>query len=270
MKKFKFLAGLLMVTLFMTCTPKKQSGEDQTSTEPAEQAEMEILVSPVEDSPEFPDAILEMNEPEEFAKLEVGNVQFSYEVTNYELQAQTPDAGIKNCANSDKGQHIHLILNNQPYTAHYDPSFEQELQAGHYVALSFLSRSYHESLKNPEAYDLRQFTVGDASSEEADLSGPNMFYSRPKGTYAGNDTKKILLDFYLVNCDLSETGYKVRATINGHEFMLTDWVPYFVEGLPMGDNVFILELLDADGNLVDSPFNRVERTISLEEGSPPA
>lgn len=270
MKKFKILASILMVAMFMTCTPKKQSGEDQTSSEPAEQAAMEILVSPVEDSPEFPDAILEMNEPEEFAKLEVGNVQFSYEVTNYELQAQTSDAGIKNCANSDKGQHIHLILNNQPYTAHYDPSFEQELQAGHYVALSFLSRSYHESLKNPEAYDLRQFTVGDANSEEADLSGPNLFYSRPKGTYAGNDTKKILLDFYLVNCDLSETGYKVRATINGHEFMLTDWVPYFVEGLPMGENVFILELLDADGNLVDSPFNRVERTISLEEGSPPA
>jgi len=270
MKKSKILASLLMIALFMTCTSKKQSGEDQTSNEQAVQTEMEILVSPVEDSPEFPDAILEMDEPEEFAKQKVGNVQFSYEVTNYELQAQTSDAGIKNCANSDKGQHIHLILNNQPYTAHYDPSFEQELQPGHYVALSFLSRSYHESLKSPEAYDLRQFTVGDANSEEVDLSRPNLFYSRPKGTYAGNDTKKILLDFYLVNCDLSETGYKVRATINGHEFMLTDWVPYFVEGLPMGENVFILELLDADGNLVDSPFNRIERTITLEEGSPPA
>jgi hypothetical protein len=259
-----------MIVIFMACNPKKQSNEEQTVNEPAEQAEMEILVSPVDDSPEFPDAILEMNEPEEFAQLEVGNVQFSYEVTNYELQAQTSDAGIKDCANSDKGQHIHLILNNQPYTAHYVPNFEQELQAGHYVALSFLSRSYHESLKNPEAFDLRQFTVGDASTEEVDLSGPNLFYSRPKGTYTGNDTKKILLDFYLVNCDLSETGYKVRATINGHEFMLTDWVPYFVEGLPMGENVFILELIDGDGNLVDSPFNRIERSITLEEGAPPA
>lgn len=270
MKNFKILTSLLMIVMFMACNPKKQSGEDQATSEPAAQTEMEILVSPVMDSPEFPDAILEMSSPEEFAQVEVGNVQFSYEVTNYELQAQTSDAGIKDCANSDKGQHIHLILNNQPYTAHYEPSFERELQSGHYVALSFLSRSYHESLKNPEAYDLRQFTVGDASSEEVDLSQPNLFYSRPKGTYTGKDTKKILLDFYLVNCDLSETGYKVRFTVNGHEFMLTDWVPYFVEGLPMGENVFVLELLDSNGNLVDSPFNRIERTITLEEGSPPA
>lgn len=113
---------------------------------------------------------------------------------------------------------------------------------------------------------LRQFTVGDVDAEEVDLNGPNLFYSRPKGTYAGDDTRKIMLDFFLVNCDLSEDGYKVKATINGHEFILTEWIPYFVEGLPMGENVFVIELLDANDNLVSSPFNRIERTIQLEEG----
>jgi hypothetical protein len=76
-----------------------------------------------------------------------------------------------------------------------------------------------------------------------------------------------MLDFYLVNCELSEDGYKVRATINGHEFILTEWIPYFVEGLPMGENVFMIELLNTDGDLVESPFNRVERTIQLESGT---
>jgi hypothetical protein len=266
MKKILIFYSLFSIILMIACGPGNRSGENQTASDMESQADKEILVSPVTDSPEFPDAILEMNDPDEFARLEPGNLQFSYDVTNYELRAQTSDADSKNCANSADGQHIHLILNNQPYTAHYEPSFEQEVNPGHYVALSFLSRSYHESIKTPEAYVLRQFTVGNAEAEEVDLNGPLLFYSRPKGSYSGEDTHKILLDFYLVNCDLSQDGYKVRATINGHEFMFNEWVPYFVEGLPMGENEFIIELLDADGNLVDSPFNRTERTITLEGG----
>lgn len=263
MKKIFILLSIFIIT---ACGTREQSTENQETMAMEEQPEMEIIVSPVTGSPDFPDAILEMNAPDEFADLEPGNVQFSYDVTNYELKAQTSDADQKNCANSADGQHIHLILNNQPYTAHYEPTFEQEIQPGHYVALSFLSRSYHESIKTPEAFVIRQFTVGDASDEEVDLSGPNLFYSRPKGTYTGDDTKKILLDFYLINTDLSPDGNRVRATINGHEFILSDWVPYFVEGLPMGENEFVIELIDSEGNLIDSPFNRIERTITLEEG----
>jgi hypothetical protein len=51
--------------------------------------------------------------------------------------------------------------------------------------------------------------------------------------------------------------------------MLTEWVPYFVEGLPLGDITFKLELLDQDNNLVDSPFNSIERTVTLQESNDP-
>ncbi len=171
------------------------------------------------------------------------------------------------CANSDKGQHIHLIFNNEPYIAKYEPNFTEKLKDGHYITLSFLSRSYHESLKNREAYDLRQFTVGNAKSEEVDLTQPIMFYSRPKGEYKGNEVKNVLLDFYLVNTDLSENGYKVRATINGNDFILTKWQAYIIEGLPMGESNIMLELLDKDNKLVKAPFNPVTRTITLKQAS---
>jgi hypothetical protein len=210
--------------------------------------------------------MLEWNAPGEGAALQAGEVGYNFTVVNYQLSTQTPDADMKMCANSAEGQHIHLILNNEPYTAHYEANFAKDMQAGSYVALAFLSRSYHESIKHPDAYVLRQFTVGDGEPKDVDLTAPHMFYSRPKGTYSGPDVKKILLDFYLVNTDLSEDGYKVRATINGQEFMITEWLPQFVEGLPMGENTFKLELLDGEGNLVDSPFNPVERTITLEGG----
>jgi hypothetical protein len=217
------------------------------------------------------DAILQLNQPTEGNKLPSGAVNFSYTVTNYELGVQTPDASQKPLANSADGQHIHLIIDNDPYSAHYEPEFQKEMEDGHHVALSFLSRSYHESVKNPEAYSLIQFTVGNATEEEVDLTAPHMFYSRPKGTYSGADTKELLLDFYLINTDLSEGGNTVRVTVNGDtEFTLTEWKAYTLENLPMGENKIKLELLDSEGNLVDSPYNPVERTVTLEEGNVPS
>ncbi len=217
-------------------------------------------------SPKFPDASLKTRTPMNGATEKVGNVKFDYDVQGYELGAQTTDATTNGLANSDKGQHIHAILNNEPYMAYYQPGFEKDLKAGHYVLLSFLSRSYHESVKNPAASDIIQFMVGETDEKPIDLNAPLIFYSRPKGTYKGADTKKLLLDFYLMNCKLSPDGYKVRATINGTEFMLTDWSAYVVEGLPMGDVKVKLELLDSNNNLVDSPFNPSERTVTLEKG----
>ena len=91
-----------------------------------------------------------------------------------------------------------------------------------------------------------------------------MFYSRPKGVYEGNDTKKLLLDFYLVNTEISAGGNKVRATINDSEFMIDEWVPYYIEGLSTGEVTIKLELLNSNGKLINSPFNPVVRLVTLK------
>ena len=67
-----------------------------------------------------------------------------------------------------------------------------------------------------------------------DLTNPMLFYSRPKGRYNGIETDAVLLDFYLVNCDLSPKGYKVLANINGTEFIITKWCGYFMEAFTNG------------------------------------
>ena len=100
---------------------------------------------------------------------------------------------------------------------------------------------------------------------EADLTVPHLFYSRPKGTYKGADTEKVMLDFYLMNTTLSPDGNKVKATINGNEFMIEEWAPHYIEGMPMGENTIKLELIDAEGNPIEGPFNSVERTVTLSE-----
>lgn len=223
-----------------------------------------LTVHALLDSPEFPGAGLALVSPEGDSTIAAGSVPFDFEVTGYDLGVQTSDAATKGIANSADGQHIHLILNNDPYSAHYEADFAKDLAPGHYVALAFLSRSYHESVKSPGAGLVTQFTVGDGDHEPADLSAPHLFYSRPKGTYAGADTEKLMLDFYLVNTELAPDGNKVRATINGNEFVFSEWIPYVIEGLPMGEVEITLELIDAGGAPVPGPFNSVTRTVTLE------
>ncbi len=203
---------------------------------------------------DFPNAKLSLSAPTKAAKLKAGEVQFDFSLADYELAVQTEDAEMRHCANSQEGQHIHYILNNSPYLAKYEPSFKAELNEGNNVVLAFLSRSYHESIKNSTAFTLTNFPIGNVA-RDFDETAPHLFYSRPKGEYKGKDTEKVLLDFYLVNTTLSETGKKVKVTINETVFIVDKWAPYFVEGLPEGENTFRIVLIDAEGNPVPGPFN---------------
>jgi hypothetical protein len=265
MKKLFLFASMFSVTAFYACDTGKreQTTEVQQITQPDRG---QISLNPMEEAPDFPDAILEQHAPEEGANLPAGNVSFEYNVKNFQLTQQTEAEHANNLVNSHKGQHIHLILNNEPYDALYETSYTKELEEGHYVELSFLSRSFHMSLKHPDAYVLRQFTVGNGESANVDLNAPHLFYSRPKGTYTGSQqTDKVMLDFYLVNTELSEEGHKIRATINGEQFMIYEWRPYAIEGLPMGESLIRLELLDENNERVDSPLNPVSRKIIIQE-----
>ena len=217
----------------------------------------------VKGSPDYPDAELKLVLPSAGANLPAGIDSFQFDVKNYQLGAQTPDASQKMCANSAKGQHIHFIMDDAPYVASYSTKVGFDVKPGPHVLLAFLSRSYHESIKHKNAYILAEFNTNGGQHDDFDAKAPHVFLSRPKGEYIGpNETGKVMLDFYLVNCDLSPNGYKVRATINGTPFTLTKWEPYLIEGLPMGESKVKLELLDKTGALVKSPFNGKERTFT--------
>ena len=214
-----------------------------------------ISISKVEGSPKYENAQLFLND------LNSGNeLEFLFDVKNYGLGTQTDHEFQYSLANSPKGQHIHLIINNGPYSAHYSNKFSKKLESDNGVILAFLSRSYHESVKNKDAYVFTQY--GDEG--RIDLDKEYLFYSRPKGTYTGQDTKKLLLDFYLVNTSISKKENNVRATINNQVFLIDEWAPYYIEGLPKGKIKIKLELINSSGELIDSPFNPSIRTVILE------
>ena len=79
------------------------------------------------------------------------------------------------------GNHIHVILDNQPYEAFYNLDHEFELRNvadGEHTIRVFPSRPWHESYKNEGAFQMVKFTVknggGDANKPATTNSGQQM------------------------------------------------------------------------------------------------
>ena len=167
----------------------------------------EISITKLVGSPDYSSAKLSLKDS---IKNKVGEYNLSFKVENYVLGMQTLKDFDHKLANSDKGQHIHFIVNNGPYSAHYEENFSKPLDEESNVILAFLSRSYHESIKNKDAFILTQ--VGD---KKIDLDNELLFYSRPKGTYRGDAKDKVLLDFYLVNTQFLQQEIKLGQQFKG-------------------------------------------------------
>lgn len=257
---------LLIFTCFLfSCKNEPAANaEDKGTMVETPSTSKKYKISDFSESPAFSDAKIE--------SMKYTSGKFAFGVANYELGAQTPDAPQKMCANSGKGQHIHLIIDNAPYAAKYTSEFEHDVADGEHYLLAFLSRSYHESIKTSAAHTAMKIQVANKSISDVEaIKEPMLFYSRPKGTYIGkSDTEKIMLDFYPVNAKIGAANYKVQVDINGEQTEVLDsWAPRFVEGLPMGENTIKLTLLNNDGSVADVPLNPVSRTFTLKEDPAP-
>ena len=194
---------------------------------------------------------------------------------------------------TNTGNHIHVILDNQPYEAHYslDTGFElRNLSAGKHTIRVFASRPWHESYKNNGSFQMVTFTVaggGDASKPTTTAGGqtmaegkdyatqsqagavnakkPLLTYSRPKGEYKGADP--VMIDFWLSNAKLKGEGgkFQVRYSVDGGAAkMLDKWEPIWIDGLSNGKHSIKLELVDGKGNVVDNGgYNSTTREISV-------
>lgn len=211
-----------------------------------------------------PPPTITLTTPGADAVVEPGGFTVGYEIEGYEVGEA-----------EDLRQHVHVILDDQPYEADYSDTGSitfgsDKLTPGAHLLTVFLSRDIHLSLKNPEASSHVVFHVGEASAETSiDPAAPTLVYSRPKGEYSRSDgsARNIMLDFYLLNVSLGPDAYRVRATIDGGTPMtIEDWGPRIVltDAAP-GEHTVRLELLDADGNPVAGPLNDTTRTITITE-----
>jgi hypothetical protein len=196
-----------------------------------------------------------------------------------------------------KGNHIHVILDNQPYEAYYElgQAFElRNLAAGKHTLRVFPSRPWHESYKDDGAFQMVKFTVnggGDASKPtttgsgqtmappregkdypasaagDVDPSKPLLTYSRPKGEYKDADADPIMIDFWLSGAKLKGDGgeYRVRYIVDDDEPRFIDkWEPIWLSGWINGKHTVRLELLDKESRPVENGgYNTTSREISV-------
>ncbi len=162
-----------------------------------------------------------------------------------------------------KGNHIHVILDNQPYEAYYELGQPFELRnvtAGKHTLRVFPSRPWHEAFKNDGAFQIVTFTVnggGDASKPtttnsgqtvannnsnaspsparegkamtastagDVDATKPLLTYSRPKGEYKAEDADPIMIDFWLTGAKLQGDGGEYRI-----RYIVDDDEPRFID-----------------------------------------
>lgn len=201
------------------------------------------------------------------------------------------------------GNHIHVILDNQPYEAYYNIDQEFELRNvadGEHTLRVFPSRPWHESYKNEGAFQIIKFVVkngGGAANKPAttnsgqpmsnaktastpegkdmqtstggavDPAKPLLTFSRPKGEYKGADADAIMVDFWLSGTRLIAEGgeHRVRYSIDGGEAKFIEkWWPIWLSGLSDGKHSIKLELVDKDGNVVENGgYNSTTREITV-------
>lgn len=179
-----------------------------------------------------------------------------------------------------KGPHAHVILDNEPYYAVFQPSAavklstiapNKKLEEGEHLITVFPSRETHISVKPEKGKSpLVQipFWIGKRGKATWKASDPALIYSRPKGEYAGSMAQSVVLDFYLVNAELGEGKYSVFATVTppvgeARSLTLDQWVPFAITNLPNGASKVKLELRDKAGVAVPGAWNSTERTITI-------
>ena len=178
----------------------------------------------------------------------------------------------------EPGNHVHVIIDNEPYIAVRDLSKPIDLNAlvekalghplaeGTHVLRMFPSRSQHESVKEGEPFVVRVFSYKKRTPGfRFDPKAPLLTYSRPKGCYPSDSS--VLLDFYVSGIpELSTDGNRVRYLIDDSvERVIATWSPHYINHLLDGQHTIELTLIGPDGEPVPGPFNHTKRVITLAE-----
>lgn len=195
-------------------------------------------------------------------------VEVRVDVKNYEV-FQDPA--------TQTGQHVHIVLDNLPYFAYYDitkPWVFKKVPRGTHTLRVFPSRPWHESIKEPGAFAMVTFHVGEKNGKNTgDPEAPLLTYSRPKGKYSGAEAQKIMFDYYVTGCQVAPRGTpgtcRVRYRLDDRpEVILDRWEPLWWEGLAPGKHEYVIGLTRDEKVVENGPFNVVKASFEIEGGAP--
>lgn len=174
MKSIKYLLPLVALAALTACSPNANTNANQTNanTAPVVQNLREVprpqkIVDEMKTRGEQDNAApaITVVEPKNGGVVNSSTVKVKLSLSG-DLKGYKP---MKNME-TQMGNHIHVILDNQPYEAYYNLDREFELRNvadGEHTIRFFPSRPWHESYKTDGAFQMVKFTV---KSKDADSS----------------------------------------------------------------------------------------------------
>ena len=242
MRSIKYIAVVLFISILAGCggAPNANRTANTTTAAPAKQ-ELKAVERPQKikdlmagrEEQDTATPTLKVIEPKAGSTVASSTVKVKVELSG-DLKGYKP--GMDETTHT--GNHIHVILDNQPYEAYYNIGQPFELRNvadGEHTLRVFPSRPWHESYKNKGAFQMVRFTVKNGGADNTkpattangntmanantgptpegkDMQGsvagavdpkkPLLTYSRPKGEYKGPDADSIMIDFWLSNANL--------------------------------------------------------------------
>lgn len=191
------------------------------------------------------DAILEMNTPREDEKFtKQGDIKFNFNAVNFPLT---------------NGKHIALWIPTYPIQRVTTADIQTKLRKGNYTSLAFLCDENGMSVKQPEAYALRSFSVKNDNGSNYTDSAMVVINSTAQST-----SFNPFIDFYLANTNISKKGNKISLTIDSNVFQLHNWSAYKINGLAKGKHQLKIQLVNHKGEKFKSPYTVDSTEIEIK------
>jgi hypothetical protein len=243
------LVAIFCFTFFSCETPRERKTENIITTS-EEGIAHNVHFYTYTETPDYPDAILEMYSP-------LGNQNFKTTKVPFEFN-------IKNYPFGEKGQgfQLKMVLNGNDPVGYNMPIFQKELNEGTYRAVAYLVNGEGLALKEFGNYVDRDFRVMD-SQAFPDTDEPFLVVNMPHNDQEFEEGEVVIVDFLVLDGSLKDDGYKVSIKINQYEHETQEMEPVRIEKLPAGEYDLSIQILDQQGNQLDGIFTSSRKKIKI-------
>lgn len=178
--------------------------------------------------------------------------------------------------NVPEGSYVQFVLDGKPYRPVKEPTEKvmltdvagtEELEEGEHIIAAFVNRPNHEAIKSERGIAVRRFYVGTRTKDGWNSrQDPLLVVGSPHGTYSGD----VLVDWYVLNAEISDEGYSVRVKLEGPgvkpegiQRVITEWKPWIIlSAHDDGEYSVQVELLDPNGEV--PPYGTTKRTFTMD------
>ena len=145
------------------------------------------------------------------------------------------------------------------------------LTPGSHRLTVYAVRPWGEVVKAPGAFrQIRLHRVAPNPLGVPPEGSPQLLAVSPSQAMAG---EPVLLDWLLIDAPLQnlradDARWRLRVTVNGDSFLVSQQTPLWLKGWRPGSNAVLLELVDGRGEPLNPPFNSLVREVRLDPGAP--